>query len=239
MGPTKAASTAEAGTNRLPSRQILTDAVYEAVKKMVMDHELGPGERLNIEDLARRLQVSATPIREALARLESDGLVSKRALSGYSVAPLLDSGSLAQLFEVRHLLEPHAARRAASTASDDEVRALDRLVSSMKTADTGAIYDEYRNFALRDTEFHRLIASCSRNPMLEEMLARLHFHWHLYRLHFAVKVGMDTTAEHMAIAAAIRHRDPEAAAAAMDEHLTLSHQRLLPALRREYLSKTQ
>ncbi|MEU4184036.1 GntR family transcriptional regulator, partial [Micrococcus luteus] len=69
-----------------PSRQILTDGAYETIKELVMDNQLEPGERINIEELARQLEISTTPVREALARLESDGLVHKRPLTGYAVA---------------------------------------------------------------------------------------------------------------------------------------------------------
>ncbi len=98
-----------------PGRQIVTDGAYEALQRMIMDHEVEPGERLNMEELARQLDVSATPDREALARLESDGLVTRRALSGYAVAPFLTSDSLGYLFEIRHLLEPPAAARLRSS----------------------------------------------------------------------------------------------------------------------------
>jgi len=74
----------------VPPRQILTDGVYEAVKELVMDQHIEPRSRVNIDKLARDLGVSPTPVREALARLESDGLVIKEPLRGYSIAPLLD-----------------------------------------------------------------------------------------------------------------------------------------------------
>ncbi|MGW7596297.1 GntR family transcriptional regulator, partial [Streptomyces rubiginosohelvolus] len=64
-----------------PARQALSDSVYENIKAMVMDHEITPGARVSIEALSRALSVSPTPIREALATLEADGLVVKRPLS--------------------------------------------------------------------------------------------------------------------------------------------------------------
>lgn len=210
-----------------PSRQVLTDHAYEALKGMVMDHQFEPGERLNIVELGRRLDVSATPVREALARLESDGLVTKRPLSGYAVAPLLDVASLRGLFEIRNLLEPFAARRAATQASAKELDALGLVAASMQADDVGAAYGEYKTFAAHDTEFHALIARLSGNPKLEEVLAGLGFHWHLYRLHFAIDVGVDTRAEHVEIFEAIRDRSPESAAGAMERHLKQSEARLI------------
>jgi DNA-binding GntR family transcriptional regulator len=213
-----------------PGRQIVTDGAYEALKRMIMDHEVDPGERLNMEELARQLDVSATPVREALARLESDGLVTRRALSGYAVAPFLTSEALEYLFEIRHLLEPHAAAKAAKLASGEDLECLGQVVALMEADGTGDEYDEYRAFAAHDTEFHALVARMSGNPVLEETLGGLHVHWHLYRLRFGTDVGVDTVAEHARIASAIRHHDPAAATAAMHDHLVRSQERLVPAV---------
>src|SRR5258705_5931329 len=98
---------------RPPSRQTLTDSVYEAVMELVMDQHIEAGGRVNIDLVARQLNVSPTPVREALARLEMDGLVMKEPLRGYSVTPTLDTKTFNDLYDVRRLLEPFAARRAA------------------------------------------------------------------------------------------------------------------------------
>src|SRR2546430_16452429 len=96
-------------TRPLP-RQILSDSVYEAVKELVMDQHIEPGARVNIDQLARDLRVSPTPVREALARLEVGGPGIKEPLRGYSVAPHLDAAAFEQLFEVRAVIEPVAGR---------------------------------------------------------------------------------------------------------------------------------
>jgi DNA-binding GntR family transcriptional regulator len=216
-----------------PSRQILTDGAYETVKELIMDNQLEPGERINIEELARQLEISTTPVREALARLESDGLVRKRALTGYAAAPLLNLASLGHLFEIRRLLEPHAAAKAAKLATDTEIANLREMVALMRADDIGDDYSHYRTFAAHDTEFHALVARYSGNPVLEQTLAGLHFHWHLYRLRFEPEVGVDTIAEHANIATAIADRDPTAAGEAMRAHLQTSEERLLPVAQRE------
>src|SRR4029450_9369594 len=98
---------------RLPQRQVLADDVYEAVKALVMDHVIAPGARVSIDGLARQLGVSQTPIREALARLESDGLVTKEPLRGYRAPQSLTRSEGDDLFQFRLLIEPWAASRAA------------------------------------------------------------------------------------------------------------------------------
>jgi len=90
-------------------RQILTDSVYDAVKALIMDDVVPPGAKLNMDALARDLAVSPTPIREALARLESERLVVKEPLRGYTTAPLLTRAAFEDLYDFRLHLEPWAA----------------------------------------------------------------------------------------------------------------------------------
>src|SRR3954447_4797766 len=90
--------------SRIQPRPALADEVYEAVKALVMDHVIAPGARVYIDGLARQLGVSQTPIREALARLESDGLVTKEPLRGYSATPLLTRSEVDDLFQFRLLV---------------------------------------------------------------------------------------------------------------------------------------
>src|ERR1700738_3156914 len=115
-----------------PSRQTLTDSVYEAVTELVVDQHIEAGARVNIDLVARQLKVSPTPVREALARLEMDGLVVKEPLRGYTVTPMLDTKSLNDLYDVRRLLEPFAARCAAERRDEKVVRTLDRQVHGQR-----------------------------------------------------------------------------------------------------------
>jgi DNA-binding GntR family transcriptional regulator len=101
-------------------RSTLGDDVYQSLRAAVMEHTLAPGDRMNIDALARELEVSPTPVREALARLESEGLVRKRPLAGYTVSPLLTLEEFGDLFDMRLLLEPAAARWAAVRATDEQ-----------------------------------------------------------------------------------------------------------------------
>ncbi|MFD1047862.1 GntR family transcriptional regulator, partial [Kibdelosporangium lantanae] len=69
----------------LPPRTMLRDSVYESIKAMLMDNDLAPGSRLSIDAIARTLEVSPTPVREAMTKLEADGLVAKRPHAGFVV----------------------------------------------------------------------------------------------------------------------------------------------------------
>lgn len=204
---------------RPPLRSALTDGVYETLKQLIMDRRIGPGERLNIDELARRLDVSPTPVREALARLESEKLVSKRAHAGYRVAPTLDTSALVHLNELRELLESYCAKRAASLATGEALGRLQELLAAMEESARGTSYPEYRTFLVRDAEFHRVIAQSCGNALIAETLGSLRAHWQIYRLEFTPTIAAETIEEHRAILEALTARDPEASARAMTTHL--------------------
>src|SRR5882757_9661789 len=102
----------------MPDRQIvrpsgLAEEVYRRIRADIMSLRLPPDTRVSVDSLARSLGVSQTPIREALSMLEAIGLVSKRHFVGYCTAPRMTRKALDEMFEIRLLLEPFAARRAA------------------------------------------------------------------------------------------------------------------------------
>ncbi|WP_374118433.1 GntR family transcriptional regulator [Streptomyces sp. 8L] len=205
---------------------MLADSVYEAVKAKVMDHEIEPGARVGIEALARALDVSPTPVREALARLESDGLVTKRSLAGYRATELLTRQGLDELFEMRLLLEPRAAALAAENADDPELDAIEDLVEEMREhPGTGDRYAVYRDFAALDQRFHDTIARATGRSLLADAVGRLHSHLHIFRLGSIAGAGPLTLAEHDRVLRAILRRNPERAAEAMRDHLTASLER--------------
>lgn len=217
-----------AGRSAGAGRQVLSDSVYEQIKAMVMDHEIAPGARVGIEALSRALGVSPTPVREALARLESDGLVVKRSLSGYRATELLTREGLEQLFEMRLLLEPRAAALAAANATEEQLDALERLVEEMQIhpGPTGR-YADYRGFAALDQRFHDTIAVASQRPLLADAVERLHSHLHVFRIRSVANAGDPTLAEHERVVRAILRRKPDRAAEAMADHLTGSLRRQL------------
>ncbi|MDG4782087.1 GntR family transcriptional regulator [Micromonospora sp. WMMD961] len=221
----------EAHEGRLrPARRLtLAEDVYESIKTLVMDHLLTPGERVNIDALARELDVSPTPVREALARLEADGLVRKRPLSGYSTTPLLTRAEFDDLFEVRLLLEGATAGRAAAHASTDQRRRISAEAAASIDMEAGDGYRRHAAFTALDATFHDLIAEGAGSPLLRDSITRLHSHLHLHRLYFPVTGAPDTNTEHQRIATAIAAGDSDAATEAMRAHLIAARERHLPA----------
>lgn len=213
-----------------PARRLtLTEDVYESIKTLVMDHILPPGERVNIDALARELDVSPTPVREALARLEADGLVRKRPLSGYTTTPLLSRAEFDDLFDVRQLLEGATAGRAATHASAEARQRISAEAAASIDVEAGDGYRRHAAFTALDAKFHDLIAEVSGSPLLRDTVTRLHSHLHLHRLYFPIAGAPDTNTEHQRIAAAIVAGDAAAATEAMRAHLGAARERHLPA----------
>ena len=107
---------------RTVSRQVLADHVYEELLASLMDGRLEPGAAVSIDGTARELDVSPTPVREALARLEHTGMVRRVALKGYRVAPVFTREDFAELMEARLAIEPVNARLACSRLTPERPR---------------------------------------------------------------------------------------------------------------------
>lgn len=154
------------GVASRPVRQVLTDHVYDTLLEMLMDGRYRPSESLSIDGLARELDVSATPVREALARLEVTGLVVRAALRGYRVAPLPTTAELGELMDARLTIEPVNAARACERVTPELIEALDRSISDLRTAPRGPEFAGYRDYWQADMRFHELIAEGAGNRFL-------------------------------------------------------------------------
>ncbi|PJJ61997.1 GntR family transcriptional regulator [Compostimonas suwonensis] len=225
-------SSQDTGNGRaLPARRPLVDDVYEAVLSLLMDNVIEPGAKASIDGIARTLDVSPTPVREALVRLEAEGMVTKRALRGYVASPMLDEEGLVNLFEMRRLLEPVSARHAASKLTPEVLDELESSTTAMHAAveassSAGESFKDYKDFANEDARFHMVIAEHCGNSLLFDAISRLRSHMHLYRLYFRFGIAEETSGEHEAILAALRAGDAERAEQAMLEHIQQSYARL-------------
>jgi DNA-binding GntR family transcriptional regulator len=208
--------------------RMVSNNVYERITGMILRDELRPGARINIDQIAHRLGVSATPVREALARLESDGLVTKVHLKGYSTAEVLGRRQLEELYELRFRLEPYSAGRAAAKATQADIDSLHAELASCTVAPTRSDYDSYKRFSAHDARLHALILEIAGNSLISQAIERTHFHLHAFRLSYDASAGSHTLDEHSAVVQAIAAGDCEAAVRAMSNHLETSRNRLLP-----------
>ncbi|WP_110096677.1 GntR family transcriptional regulator [Pseudomonas putida] len=228
VGETPVNAPLSSATDSIPRNLPLGEQVYETLLSQLISLKIGPGSRISIDSLSRELNVSQTPIRAALIRLESEGLVIKVHNIGYSAAPMPSRQRFEEIYDMRELLEPYMASRAALQISDSDVQELTALSNAMKIpAETDARL-AYGKFAKLDAQFHAWIAEHGNNHMAQEALSRLHAHVHLFRLRFHSRVTEEAIQEHDAIVSALIARNPDQAAAAMKIHISKSRARMEP-----------
>jgi len=208
--------------------KVAAGEVYSALRQSILEGDISPGTRINIDAVSRRVGVSQTPVREALQRLEGDNLLVYSPGRGYSTTPLLNMAELRSLFEFRLLIEPWAARSAAvdrlsnpSAALGRELEALERSIESAGTM--------RQDLVAHDARFHDMILASAGNPVVQQAYAQTHCHLHLFRLHPADVEGRITLLEHQDVRDAIAAADPAAAEEVMRAHIHNSFQRFAHA----------
>lgn len=229
---------ADAHVTAAPRRVLLADDSYRILREALVANRLTPGQRLNIEQLAEDMQVSITPIRHALVRLEADGLVTREPYKGYVVSHLLDPSTVSDIFDARLLIETEVAARAAEKASKDDLQLLDELAAADPMAgveDPTAFGVEEDAPASNDGAFHLRIAQIAGNPVLVDTLDNLakrmsayrNFRTELFRTKWSPsgEFLVATKREHAAITRAIRRGNAEAARTAMRKHLENARRR--------------
>ena len=218
----------------LASRQVLADQAYSELMGALVAGEIEADQPLNIDGLAREMEISPTPIREALARLEATGLVRRTALKGYRVAPLFSIDEVSELMEARQLLEPENAFLACTNSTDALVAELhstiEQLQESLVESGAGAIKPYWQ----ADERFHRLIAEGAGNRFLLSAYTALGGHVQRFRLFGGLGVSDAEPAirEHTTIFEAFTTGDPDAARAQMSEHIARVRSRAISDMER-------
>jgi DNA-binding GntR family transcriptional regulator len=206
----------------------LKDSVYSMIKEMILDQDLRPGDQLPVEALAAEMKVSRTPVREALLRLESEGLVHAVSRVGVFVQGI-SKQDLHELFELREITEGYAAAKSASRMSDNDLDLAGELHrESSRAVDDG----DLARFIELETSLHGLILESSGNRRLLQMVASLKDLTHRERVLSTQSLEnvKKSVTEHGRIVDALRSRDSRRAEEAMKAHIQAVHERLLDVL---------
>lgn len=215
------------------TRRMLADQIYDAVFELLMDGGLSAGEPVGIDALARRFDVSQTPVREALARLESTGLVHRVALRGYRVAPMTTPEEIDRLMVARLVFEPVLAAMAAPRLEAATLAALQTAVDDLRAAPVGPSFHQFRQYWEADERFHTIVAAAAGNEFLEGAFLALGGQIKRFRLFGGTGVtdSDHCVAEHERVLRALRTGDADEARAAMTAHITDARDRALEAAR--------
>lgn len=196
-----------------PSRD-LGEAAYIRIRAAIREGGLAPGERLTETDLAARFGVSRTPVRQAIARLEAEGLLTHEARRGLTVMRP-DHQQVVELYIMREVLEGAAARLAAQHAGETEIAAMAEIIEreSGCQGDAGAL-------AAVNLQFHGLLYLAAHNRYLLRSLEQLSATMALLpTLLTRGNRAEQAQAEHRAIVKAIGKRDGDAAESAARRHV--------------------
>lgn len=200
----------------LPRQQRVADSVHDTLRRAIIQGELPPGSRLSVPLLAQQLDVSRSPVREAVQRLVQDGLATEEPHRGALVA-VLDPTELVPLYEIREVLEGLAARLAAQHASEAE---LEQLAEAHRQHADALDRGEDSHHAGLDMAFHAQLRGAAHHPELVAYLERVQG-----RIAIAILGGnplawsRHAIVEHQAILDAVLARDPVAAEAAARAHV--------------------
>lgn len=211
--------------------------VLERLRQLILVGEYEPDERLVEEQLAERLQVSRTPVRQALTMLEAEGLVEIAPNRG-AVVCSFGVEEVWDVYDLRAVLEGYAARRAAERIREEELVRLRALVGEQETVEPGSLRDhaeEIRRLVELNQDFHGTIVAASRNRRLEKLVGRTvevplvfkAFFW------YTPEKRHISNHYHRQILRALEHHDGERAEIVMREHVYEGRDFVIEALKED------
>ncbi|WP_025733282.1 GntR family transcriptional regulator [Carnimonas nigrificans] len=210
-----------------PVRRGLRDDVHATLLDLLLSRKLAPGERLSIDRIARDLEVSPTPVREALAMLENTHLVTREALKGYRVAPPLPASEIHHLVDARKMLEGTALQLAMPRLAEwlpllEEAQQRHSAATALIVDADGEIsLSTTKKYFAADLAFHMVIMRAAQNPYLIQMYETLGALTHrmLQLANHGPDDAREAHAEHLRILSALQEGNADSARAALIVHL--------------------
>jgi DNA-binding GntR family transcriptional regulator len=216
---------------RVIVRSNLADQIYEALSEQILDMEYEPGERLVIDQIARELGVSGTPVRDALNRLAAENLIEFTPFRGYTVLPDPTPEEISESFEAREAIECFAVRLGCERADGGEIEELERIHTRIVSDRYGARSGSFGTFVRLNQAFHETLVETSRNRFLVGALRGLYHDALIARtMHGRGVPDLEhIDDEHRAIIAAFGRRDADELEAAVVRHVRDGAKRILAA----------
>jgi DNA-binding GntR family transcriptional regulator len=210
----------------------LREEVRDQIKKLILTNHLHPGQPIVIDRLASELGISHTPVREALAMLEHEGLVEMRPYGNPQVAEI-DASYVRNAWEMRLLLEGWAVRRSVLALPDEAFDEMERLLESARQDARQSRYDTHLQ---SDIAMHDMILQATDNKLFERVAQlvsdqSIRVRWLVEAIATAEEV-LQIIEEHCSLLEALRARDPELAYQRLSLHLEAGMERQLAALER-------
>lgn len=205
-----------------------TEKAYQAIRREILNNELRAGEPVPVERFVRTLRLSRTPVREAVLRLEREGLIDIRPRMGTFVSHL-DIRRIRDMYDLRRLLEGHAAKLAVSHVPAQTLHELRKELAAYPVSGPRV---DYKGMSESGKKVHALILDYCGNEALAEMMRSMQDHFARFRsvsLEIPAKV-ISSHKEHLGILAAMEARDGQRAEMLIHEHLDHAARLLLESL---------
>ncbi len=213
-------------------RTDLTEQTYQVLKEKILLRQITPGERIAVDEVARGLGVSRTPVTDALKRLAGEGLVDILPRRGTFVSGLT-AREVDEWFDIRLMIELHAAERLLERAEAcNFLRSVEDPMERMRRSVRQDSYDDYMTFMEGDRDFHHLLVSSMGNEHLTRIYTNLNVHIQVARAHHlnSVEDPSQVQEEHDAILAAFESQDSESVRRALTRHIINVKRRILELL---------
>lgn len=214
-------------TAAAPKTGLMREQVHKTLRREILSCRIRPGEELREKELAARFEVSKSPVRDALQKLEREGLVSVEPRQGYRVSPI-SLADAKDMFVFRAVMESGCIKEAVRNASDAELKNLDIFRDFNCTESTSDDFIEYNN------EFHSSLAACSGNVRMAYTLRTLIDHMgRLIYLSLSAIQGRDPQElvnEHCEIINAMQERNGRLASRLAKSHVEEAEKRVIKAL---------
>ena len=217
----------EPAISALEEPRPLPDLIYQWLRGRILAGQLVPGTEIRQELLAKRFGTSRVPIREALSRLQAEGLITLRPRRGFAVTSL-DHDEIVEIFELRMVVEEHAMRIATDARTETDVGEVEALIELMESLDASA--PQYLlEWSSTNRLFHTRLIECAHRKRLSEIALNLRDAIEPYvriEANFTGQVR-DANIEHRQIFEAFKKKDAETAARVSREHCESTLRRLL------------
>lgn len=214
-------------------RKSLGEHVFESLKHSIIRGKISPGEWLVESHIAETLGISRTPVREAIHKLEREGLIERQPRGGFTVLGL-NRNDIEETFGIRSVLEGYAARLAAVKHEEEELEALEKKIVEFQNS-----LDRKKMNLLPtiNTEFHDLLYSLSKSPKLINMINGLHDQIYRYREMILKdrKFAVTSNQDHQKMLKYIRKRDAEGAERLVRNHIVRGQEMVLKEYDRQRL----
>jgi DNA-binding GntR family transcriptional regulator len=212
-------------------RERTSDSVFKILRESILDQTFLPGQRLDVKLLAEKLDVSATPIKDAITRLMVEGLIELRPRSGTFVS-VLSPEDIEETLAIRRALECLAAESVPQNFTEDDLAWFEGCIKLLEQSESDRPTHERRNI-----DFHMKLVELSRNKRLIETYRSLGAYIKVARVHYASNSWMNRVAEereeHRRIVQALKARNVRALQRALNEHILRTSSALIQDITRE------